>query len=314
MIKALITIHFLTFRRIILVYLLMGAESLLVAQSQPVRELAPGVFYYFGDESQKKSANCLWVIFKDYVLAVDANYPWGAEEILREIRKTTAKPVRFIFNTHYHHDHTFGNSVFVDSGAVVVASQETANEMKSLGQAEWNRGTAYSGRNMQPYRREFPSLTFERLLIFDDGEHRVELIRMGPAHTAGDAVAYLPKEKILATGDLCVNGNPWGNNVADAHVNYDLWLNVLDTLASWTINTVIPGHGDPGPKLILIQQKDYLSDMLTQVRTGIKAGKTKEELVNEIDLSKHPVRGINKTSNARSIRAMYDKLNGGRRD
>lgn len=283
------------------------------AQSRPVRELAPGVFYYYGDELQKKSANCLWVVFKEYVLVVDANYPWGAEEILKEIRKTTSKPVRFVFNTHYHHDHTFGNSVFVDSGAVILASVETALEMKTLGQVEWDRGTAYSGRNMKTYRREFPTLTFDRRLVFDDGEHRVELIRMGPAHTSGDAVAYLPKEKILATGDLCVNGNPWGNNVADAHVNYDLWLNVLDSLSSWDIRTVIPGHGVPGPKEILIQQRDYLSDMLTQVRKGIKNGKSKEELVNEIDLKKHPVRGENTTSNARSIRAMYDKLIGGRR-
>ena len=63
-------------------------------------------------------------------------------------------------------------------------------------------------------------------MVFDDGEHRVELIRMGPAHTAGDGVAYLPKEKILVTGDLFVNGNPWGNNVADANADYEKWFDV----------------------------------------------------------------------------------------
>lgn len=47
---------------------------------------------------------------------------------------------------------------------------------------------------------------------------------MGPAHSGGDGVAYLPREKILVTGDLCVNGNPWGNNVADANADYK-WLN-----------------------------------------------------------------------------------------
>ena len=52
----------------------------------------------------------------------------------------------------------------------------------------------------------FPSLTFDKLLVFDDGMHRVELRRMGPAHSGGDGVAYLPREKILVTGDLCVNG------------------------------------------------------------------------------------------------------------
>lgn len=277
------------------------------AQKTPVKELAPGVYYYFGDELQQTSANCLWVVFKDYVIAIDANYPWGAKEIIREIRKTTTKPVRFVFNTHYHHDHTFGNGVFVDSGATIVSTRETATEMQTLGQKEWDNGS--SPRSMEGYRREFPSLTFEHRLVFDDGIHRVELIKMGPAHTLGDGVAYLPKEKILVTGDLCVNGNPWGNNVADPNVDYDKWLKVLDTLASWHINTVVPGHGKPGTVQTLKNQRAYLADMLEQVRRGIQGGKSREQLVKEIDLSRHPVYGQNKVSTARSIRAMYDKLN-----
>jgi len=280
----------------------------LSAQTRPVRELAPGVFYYFGDELKQKSANCLWIVFKDYVLAIDANYPWGAEEIITAVRKTTARPIRFVFNTHYHHDHTFGNSVFVDSGATIVSTKETAAEMHTLGQHEWDHGTEYSGRSMKGFRREFPSLTFDQRLVFDDGEHRVELIKMGPAHTRGDGVAYLPKEKILVTGDLCVNGNPWGNNVGDPDVDYDKWLNVLDTMSTWDIKTVVPGHGGLGTTETLKQQRSYLADMFGQVRRGIKAGKSKEELVKEIDLSNHPVYGENKVSNERSIRLMFDKL------
>jgi glyoxylase-like metal-dependent hydrolase (beta-lactamase superfamily II) len=280
----------------------------LSAQPSPTHQLAPNVYFYAGDELQQKSANCLWVIFKDYVLAIDANYPWGAQEILEEIKKTTDKPVRFIFNTHYHHDHTFGNSVFVDAGAIVVASQVASDEMHTLGQIEWNRGTSYSGRDMKKFRREYPTLTFDQRMVFDDGEEKVILIKTGPGHTAGDAVAYLPKEKILATGDLCVNGNPWGNNVADQDVAYDDWLRALDTMSTWEVTTVIPGHGNPGNTQTLIDQRAYLADMLAQVREGLKRGKSKEELVNEIDLSKHPVRGMNKISNERSIRAMFDRL------
>jgi cyclase len=280
----------------------------LCAQTKPVREVAPGVYYYFGDELQQKSANCLWIVFRDYVLVIDANYPWGAQEIIRDIRKTTMKPVRFVFNTHYHHDHSFGNSVFVDSGATIVSTKETAVEMKTLGQHEWDQN--YGGRSLRGYRREFPSLTFDQRLVFDDGEHRVELIKMGPAHTLGDGVAYLPKEKILVTGDLCVNGNPWGNNVADPNADYDKWLSVLDTLASWDIKTVVPGHGELCTTETLKQQRAYLEDMLQQVRLGIKAGKSKEQLVKEIDLGRHPVYGQNKVSTERSIRAMFDKLKG----
>jgi glyoxylase-like metal-dependent hydrolase (beta-lactamase superfamily II) len=283
----------------------------LAAQSRPVRELAPGVFYYFGDEAQRKPANCTWVVFKDYVLAVDANYPWGAQEILAEIRKTTPKPVRFVFNTHYHHDHSFGNSVFVDAGATVVSTRDTAAEMHTLGQAEWDRSEGSRGRSLKEFRREFPSLTFGDRIAFDDGEHRVELIRMGPAHTRGDGVAYLPKEKILVTGDLFVNGNPWGNNVADPDAEYDKWLAVLDTMAGWDVRMVVPGHGEIGTTETLRQQRAYLADMLEQVRRGIQAGKTADQLVKEIDLTKHPDGyGSNGVSNERSIRNMYRKLAG----
>ncbi len=277
-------------------------------QTRPVKELAPGVFYYFGDELRQMSANCVWIIFEDYVLAIDANYPWGAEEIIAEIKKTSGKPVKFLFDTHYHHDHTFGNGVFVDAGAVIVSTIETAREMHTLGQHEWDNGSAYSGRSMKGYRREFPSLTFRQQLIFDDGTHRVELRKMGPAHTGGDAVAYLPKEKILVTGDLFVNGNPWGNNVEDADADYDRWIGVLDSMSRWNVKIVIPGHGEPGTVESLRRQSAYLKDMLRQVREGIRDGKSKKELVEEIDLSEYPVYGENKVSTRRSIGAMYDRL------
>ncbi len=117
-------------------------------------------------------------------------------------------------------------------------------------------------------------------------------------------------QKILVTGDLCVNGNPWGNNVADANADYDKWLGVLERMADWDVNIVIPGHGDPGTVETLKQQRLYLKDMLEQVRRGIKAGKSKQVLVKEIDLSSHPVYGANKVSTTRSIGFMYDKLSG----
>lgn len=275
-------------------------------QTTAVRELAPGVFYYFGDELQHRSANCVWIVFKEYVLVLDANYPWGAKDILAEIKKTTSKPVRFVLNTHYHHDHSFGNGVFVDSGATIISTTATAAEMKTLGRNEWTQN--YSGQPLDGYSQVFPSLTFDSVLVFDDGVHRVELRKMGPAHTAGDAIAFLPKEKILITGDLFVYGNPWGNNVADPDADYDRWLTVLDTLAGWNCKIVIPGHGEPATTVQLKEQRAYLADMLKQVRAGIKAGKTKEELVKQIVLSSHPVYGQNKISTARSVGAMFDKL------
>lgn len=292
--------------KILLLAFVFFCATKINAQSRPVKEIAPGVFYYFGDETKQKSANCTWILFKDYVLAIDANYPWGAEEILQEIKKTTDKPIRFVFNTHYHHDHTFGNANFVDAGATVVSTATTAEEMRTLGQYEWDHG--YSPRDMKGYRREYPTLLFNDTLIFDDSIHRVELIRMGPAHTAGDGVAYLPKEKILVTGDLFAIGIPWGNNVADPHADYDKWIKVLARMESWKPRIIIPGHGEPSTVEQLKDQRLYLSDMLQQVRAGIKAGKSKKELIKQVNLSKHPVYGENTVSIKRSVGDMYDRL------
>ena len=282
--------------------------SFTATAQQPPRQLAKDVYYYFGDEKRQMSANCVWIVFKDYVIAIDANYPWGAEEIIRAIKKTTDKPIRFVFNTHYHHDHTFGNAVFVDSGATVVSTKTTAQEMRTLGQYEWDHGSDYSNRDMTGRRREFPSLTFDSLIAFDDGEHRVELIRMGPAHTGGDGVAYLPKEKILVTGDLFVNGNPWGNNVADAHAEYERWFTVLDSMASWDVKVVVPGHGELATTQHLRNQRAYLQDLYEQVKAGVNSGKTKEQVVNSVNLTRHPVYGQNKISIRRSAGDMYDRL------
>ena len=88
-------------------------------QNTAVRELAPGVYFWQGDHVLKQPANCTWVIFKDYVLVIDANFPGPAREIIPQIRKTTPKPIRFLFDTHWHSDHSGGNGVYIQEGAAV---------------------------------------------------------------------------------------------------------------------------------------------------------------------------------------------------
>ena len=85
-------------------------------------------------------------------------------------------------------------------------------------------------------------------------EHRVELIKVGPGHTIGDAVAWLPKERILFTGDLCVNQRP-GNNVADPDADPDNWVRALDALSLYEPAQVVPGHGALGGKQALTGQR-----------------------------------------------------------
>lgn len=263
-------------------------------QDATVRELAPGVFFWQGDHVRKVPANCTWIVFQDYVLVIDANFPAGAQEIIPLIHKTTSKPIRFLFDTHWHSDHSSANRMYVDAGAAIVCSTACDEELRT------------KGKKVQP-PPEPASITFPDRMIFDDGTHRVELTRLGPAHSRGDAVAYLPREKILVSGDLCVNWT-WGNNVADPDADYDNWIRALDNLAQWNVGILVPGHGSLGDTATLRAQRAYLADMQQQVRAGIEAGKAADRLSQELDLARHGSFGVNEDANASSIRAMYRKL------
>jgi cyclase len=271
-----------------------------------VRQLAPGVFSRQGDRDRRQPANTSWVSFRDYVVVIDANTPWGIREILPEIRKTTNKPIRYVFDTHYHWDHTWGNSVLVDAGVTVVCSKECAEELATKGRQEWARTPASPEYSLQSYRMEQPGIAFGEFLAFDDGERRLELWRMGPAHTIGDAVAFLPREGILFTGDLCVNWRS-GNNMGDKDADHANWARVLNQLATWNVRIVVPGHGSPGTTDTLRAQSAFIEDVWTQVSAGKRAGKTADELIREISLARHGDFAADARQNEGAIRAVFVK-------
>jgi len=284
----------------------IAAYSPVFGQSHSVHELAPGVFVWQGDRDNREPANCTWVVFKDYVLVIDANFPWGAREILSKIKSTTDKPIRFVAVTHYHADHTFGSSVFKDAGATIICTDACGEEIwtkNPSGWAKWNNPQ----HSLEGARFEPATVTFSDRMEFDDGVQRVELIRLGPAHTQGDSVAWLPKQKIVATGDLCVTW-AFGNNVGDASADYDNWLHALDTMIDWAPVSVIPGHGAPGSVEALRTERAYLSDMVNHVREGKRMGKSADELAKTIDLSRHGTIAHDQDANASSIRAVYRHL------
>ena len=79
--------------------------------------------FHEGDLVRKGQCNNGWIIFKDHVLVIDANWPSAAKEILAKIRQITDKPVRFAFDSHHHGDHAYGNEVWRAQGATIVAHE-----------------------------------------------------------------------------------------------------------------------------------------------------------------------------------------------
>lgn len=252
-----------------------------------VREIAPGVFFRYSAISPKDmsifgGSNHLWVVFEDYVVVIDANFPKEARDVLAAIRKTTTKPIRYVLDTHHHGDHAWGNAVWIDQGATVIAHRNCAKILRQTGPAEFaSAGKGKAGRkDVAESTLKFPTLIFDDKLVLDDGKQRVEFYQMGHSHTIGDAVAYLPKHKILCTGDACVNGafNYMGQSDSAS------WVRALEKMQELDVDLVAPGHGQLGDKSLLQKQKRYFQDLRRLVKKGIDDGKEIDDIVKALTL------------------------------
>jgi glyoxylase-like metal-dependent hydrolase (beta-lactamase superfamily II) len=253
------------------------------AQVNQMTNLAPDVYFHEGDIQGHGHCNNGWIVFEDYVLVIDGNFPSGAQEIIPKIKAITAKPIRFVFNTHHHGDHSYGNQLWVENGATPVAHAGVVEEMRKYetgyyGETpgRWEK-SAKDRADVAASKLKPPSLLFDKKLIFDDGKHRVELLYLGVAHTHGDGFAWLPNEKILFTGDACVNG-PY-NYAADGDTG--AWVKTLEAAKKLGAQTICPGHGPLGTGQTLLDQQAYLLELRKQVRKHLH--QKPEEMKDAVD-------------------------------
>ena len=250
-----------------------------------VEKLAPDVYFHEGDLKGHGHCNNGWIVFEDYVLVIDGNFPSGAQEIIPKIKAVTAKPIRFAFNTHHHGDHAYGNLVWIENGATPVAHAGVVEEMMKYetgyyGDKPGRWEDAAKGRpDVAASKLKPPTLLYRQDMIFDDGKRRVELLHFGVAHTRGDGFAWLPKEKILFTGDACVNG-PY-NFTGDGDTGE--WVKTLELARNLGAKTVCPGHGPIATGKLLEEQQKYFIELRGQVRKLVKARKSPAEMEASLD-------------------------------
>src|SRR5580765_7748183 len=253
------------------------------AEVNKVQKIAEDVYFHEGDIKGHGHCNNGWIVFEDYVLVIDGNFPSGAREIIPKIKAITDKPIRFAFDTHHHGDHAYGNLTWVENGAVPIAHTGVLEEMMKY-------ETGYFGGKPGRWEEEAkkrpdvaqsklkpPTLLFQHEMIFDDGQHRVELLHFGTAHAHGDGWAWLPKEKILFTGDACVNG-PY-NFTGDGEIGE--WIKTLERAKELKPKFVCPGHGPVGTGQVLEEQQMYFVELRKQVSKY--ASKKPEEAKAAVD-------------------------------
>jgi len=282
-----------------------------------IQKVVPGVYFHEG-QPNKGYCNNGWVVFDDYVLVIDANYPSGAKVVMPLIKVTTDKPVRFVFDTHHHPDHVYGNVVWADAGATIIATTRALEEMKKAETGYFGskpggwEAKAIDRPDVATTHFKPPTLLFPDELIFDDGHQRVELHWYGPGHTPGDGYVWFPKQKILFTGDACVNGPR--NKVEDGNISD--WIKTLEIVKNLDAKIVCPGHGPMGGPEIIVDQQAYFIELQKQVKALVDDGKTAVEIKASVptiavNLKKIPnIARYVQTNETRHVQKVYLELGG----
>lgn len=247
------------------------------AQPGSLKQIVPGVWFREGEIKDQGHCNNIIIEMKDYLIVVDANFPSGARLAMADARKVSPKPVKYVFDTHHHGDHLYGNPVWTQAGATTLAYKGVAEELQRYEPKAW-QATAKTRKDVAELNlptAEPPKQTFDKTpFILDDGSRRVEFHFFGWAHTRGDGFVFLPVEKVLCTGDALVNG-PYNFT---GQGNIGNWNNVLKAAQRLGATHILPGHGGPSDATLFNGQMAFFTELQKAAADGVKAGKKPDEI------------------------------------
>jgi len=202
-----------------------------------VTPLAPGVY-----AAKVSYVWTGWVELPEGILVIDTGFsPVAGRALADTIRaRSGARPIRYVVNTHNHDDHTGGDRYFAALGAkFFVQTKEAPDLQHLLTWAPGEYGDTLSRLGITPKVEKV-----SRRVTLGGLKRPVQILWLGhPAHSAGDLVVYLPKQKILFAGDIVsYKSVPW---LLDPDMQVDGWLKSLDSLMTpaFTIQKLVPGHG-----------------------------------------------------------------------
>jgi glyoxylase-like metal-dependent hydrolase (beta-lactamase superfamily II) len=208
----------------------------------------------------------------------------------------SARNIGALVNTHGNGDHTFGNQLV--EGARIIASrnsvedtkhrppeqyQQWAREWRDMGMAGKFWWEVIGSRfDFSGIRMTLPTETFDGRMTMTVGNKEVHLVEVGPAHTRGDVLVYVPQDKVVYTGDiLFVGGHPaiWTGPVSN-------WIKACDLILGWDVETVVPGHGPLTDKEGVRHFRAYLEHLMKECRRCHAEGMTFEQAAENLSLDR----------------------------
>ena len=210
---------------------------------------------------------------ENYVIMVDDQFETISKLIKAEVTKISDKPIRFLINTHHHSDHTDGNAFF--KNLTVLVSHEKARQLMKEG-------------------RKTEVTYQEAMTLYPDGKE-IQVFHLGPGHTSGDSVVYVPDENVVHMGDLLFDGVfPYLD--PDGGADTANWIIAIDKVIARVPADVkvIPGHGKVTDINALRRFQKYLRYTRDEVGRALAAGKSEAEALASINNAFKDIKPIGK--------------------
>ncbi len=231
-----------------------------------------------------------------------------AREVLEDLRRVTALPIRWAVNSHEHWDHTFGNAVLQEAGAELVCHETAAQnlpdhaaEVKAKAAEEDDPRLADRWAEVAATEIVVPERTFSSAIALDLGDRQVELVHPGRGHTGGDVVVRIPDADVLLAGDLVEDGAPpaYGTDCFPME-----WPLTLDTVLSLTTSAsvVVPGHGAVVDREFVEAQRNEIGIVAETIRDLATRGVPVDDALTGADWP-YPRPAL-----ANAVRRGYDQL------
>jgi glyoxylase-like metal-dependent hydrolase (beta-lactamase superfamily II) len=254
-------------------------------------QVAPDVYVVVGAlgpqtyENDGLNNNLGFVIGKNGVLVINSGPSVRVATALHAaIGKITKLPVKWVVNVNSQNHNWLGNGFFKSNGAHILAHHEADRVMRDMGEMPLD-----SSKALLKDKISGTTLTYATEVVGDQHELTldgitVQLLHFGPAHTPGDMVVWLPRQKIMFAGDIVFTERLLGvlNKGNSAG-----WVRAFDQMAALHPQIVVPGHGHPtGIEQARLDTHDYLTFLRKEIKEALDKGESIQDAVDRIDQSR----------------------------
>ncbi len=292
--------------------------------------------------SNTNGGNVAFLVTKKGIVVVDAGgTPENGERIVSIIKSVSDKPIKYLILTHFHGDHINGISGFPDNVKIIAHEDLAENYMQfsrdklnnyisnvlpgylvnlklQMGSMKNKESEEYLELkkdyeinqdyydDVQNIKFREPDITFDDFYRFRISDERIMLEYTGPGHTNDNILVKFSNHNVIHIGDLVFNKS-FPYTIEEHGVDIYNWVKTLDDLKKENIFTVIPGHGEVGPKIILQEQSEYFKSLAQKVERLKKQGLNLDQIIAKCDIKDYDLIG-NEEQFPENIKVIYNQL------